>query len=538
MWRFLVVLLVCCRVGFASSPVRIYNDTQVTTNGNWGLMNTSEQYATYSSRGSPVINWSLSPGQESWYYDNYGSGYGAMAWLGNDWNFGWEGANWGQTILVSELGVVSPPTNNYCYACVSGINEDTFLTVRATAIEYSSGFSPRYYGPWLLRPRQPISLCVTNTDMARCPFSLTLSIDRPGFDTPTNITANSTSTNMTAPPNGSGGGGGSGGEDFLTNSPPIAGGTNAIQRQDLNTVAGGVSYGLGVLDGQLTDIKEELQSFHRDNTNQLSNLTNGQAVGNANLIGMSNLLSRGVAALEALTNSPGVGTNGYLVEDYQTNADAAWSLGESLGSVSNFNAAITAGESVASGVGVLGEGVGASTGMSFMFCGVLIDLDPEARFPGMLALIKKAWTFILVTLFCLSVGRLFVQVAGYLMGLNSGGVPDMEVGGEVSVAGFGISLSGNMLGWIMAGLGAFAIIGVGVLAFNWIWSGIMSSVGLLPSAAENWTMGGNSIALYLLNASFPLSLFCSLLSLRIALQFTAAKFMAICFAAARLIMAR
>lgn len=343
---------------------------------------------------------------------------------------------------------------------------------------------------------------------------------------------------MTAPPNGSGGGGGSGGEDFLTNSPPIAGGTNAIQRQDLNTVAGGVSYGLGVLDGQLTDIKEELQSFHRDNTNQLSNLTNGQAVGNANLIGMSNLLSRGVAALEALTNSPGVGTNGYLVEDYQTNADAAWSLGESLGSVSNFNAAITAGESVASGVGVLGEGVGASTGMSFMFCGVLIDLDPEARFPGMLALIKKAWTFILVTLFCLSVGRLFVQVAGYLMGLNSGGVPDMEVGGEVSVAGFGISLSGNMLGWIMAGLGAFAIIGVGVLAFNWIWSGIMSSVGLLPSAAENWTMGGNSIALYLLNASFPLSLFCSLLSLRIALQFTAAKFMAICFAAARLIMAR
>lgn len=140
MWRFLVVLLVCCRVGFASSPVRIYNDTQVTTNGNWGLMNTSEQYATYSSRGSPVINWSLSPGQESWYYDNYGSGYGAMAWLGNDWNFGWEGANWGQTILVSELGVVSPPTNNYCYACVSGINEDTFLTVRATAIGTRLGF--------------------------------------------------------------------------------------------------------------------------------------------------------------------------------------------------------------------------------------------------------------------------------------------------------------------------------------------------------------------------------------------------------------
>jgi len=223
------------------------------------------------------------------------------------------------------------------------------------------------------------------------------------------------------------------------------------------------------------------------------------------------------------TNNHGAQT--YSVGGNQTNAAAAWSAGDdAFGHGTNFTT--SAGYASMTGAGVIGEGEGSAAGLSFAFAGgTTINLDPEERFPGVMGWIKKLWTFLLLVGFSLTTAKLFRSAAQSFASAQTGGVPDLNV----LLAGFG----GNVIGFGVAIIVAFAIIGIWVIAFNYLFAAALDSLGLLPNATANFTMNGNQIALYLLNASFPVALFFSLLSARIGLEWTAAKIIGLAAAASR-----
>ena len=91
-------------------------------------------------------------------------------------------------------GSAGPPavTNNMCSASVSGVNADPFLAAHAVGLETLPNGVTTPYDLGMIAPRGTVSLTVTETNLANCPFTLTLQIDRPGFDSPTNFTTVST----------------------------------------------------------------------------------------------------------------------------------------------------------------------------------------------------------------------------------------------------------------------------------------------------------------------------------------------------------
>jgi len=227
------------------------------------------------------------------------------------------------------------------------------------------------------------------------------------------------------------------------------------------------------------------------------------------------------------TNHSRSGSNIYSFTSAMTNGQAAWDLaGTTFTAKTNFE--IAAGFGDVTGAGI--TGAGSTTGLSFAFCGYTLNLDPESQFPGMMAIIKDAWTFLLLAGFAIWVGKTVLDITRSLGSMASGGVPDLE--GEV----FGIG--GNVLGFTVAIMAAFALILVTGICLGYIFQLFLTQLGLLPSAATAFSLGGNGIALYLLHSSFPVTLFLTLTSLRITLQFTAAKYVGLALAAARFILNR
>lgn len=229
------------------------------------------------------------------------------------------------------------------------------------------------------------------------------------------------------------------------------------------------------------------------------------------------------------TNSLADATNNvmskYSFASSATNATAALAAGsaEFSSTGGNFDTAIEHGE--VSGLGLAAEGTGSAATMKFQFCGQQIDLDPEATFPGMMAIVKAGWTFVLLVGFSLTTGKLFFEVSKTFSRAQTGGVPDLNA----TFAGIG----GNFLGVIVYGLCVIALIAVWVWVFNQLFTSVLSSLGLLPDASAAFSFGGNAIALYLLHSAFPVSLFLTLLGTRISLQWSAGKVVGIAAAASR-----
>jgi hypothetical protein len=329
---------------------------------------------------------------------------------------------------------------------------------------------------------------------------------------------------------------------FVTNSTDMAGLSNVLDG-DLNRLLAALTNGNGsegnVLSNSLGGILAVSNLLVAGNVTALavSNLMAGgnlTAAGISNLSAAGNVTSVGISnALANVSNTMSEALSGVLngysnqasggpqilgaVPDFATNGSAAMAAAMTL--ISGVDGALASATGLVgtaeSSVGSAFTGAGSASALSFAFCGRTLNLDPEVRFPGLMGLVKAAWTFIALMLFCRWAAAWLVTVLKVFSGAQTGGVPDLNE----ELAGFG----GNIAGLIVAKVVAGVFIGLWVVVFDVVVGMVMDKLGMLPSSAGALGLGGNQGALYLLNASFPVSLVISLGMARITLPLTAAK---------------
>lgn len=268
--------------------------------------------------------------------------------------------------------------------------------------------------------------------------------------------------------------------------------------------------------------------------------------------------SVGVSNFFALTNSLSItnimqGASNVFVQNWPTGSVSSGSsalLDMLPSSATNSDAAMSAAMAIASGVdssfgaatGAVNSALSAALGselssggsgsiFSFAFCGRTIDLDPESSvMSGIFAVIKAAWTFIVIYSFLRWAGPWVSDLVRGFAGAQSGGVPDLEA----EAAGFG----GNVAGLIVAIAVPIAFILLWTAVFQAVIGYVLAQCGLLPSAAGALGLGGNQGALYLLNSAFPVTLVLNLGLARISLPLTGAKLMFAAAAASRFLWGR
>jgi hypothetical protein len=187
--------------------------------------------------------------------------------------------------------------------------------------------------------------------------------------------------------------------------------------------------------------------------------------------------------------------------DAGTNGSSALvRAGELLGlSLSDFDALTNT--MIGAKLGVQGGALvnsGNKSGMRFMFCGTLLDLDPDATVPGILSICKAGWSVIILLIYGAWVVRWACEVCYRFTDFQTGGVPNMVALG----AGFG----GNILGISVAVVVPVAIATLWAGLFSFVAGVTLSELNPISDAATAFTLGGNEIALYLLNSSFPVAL--------------------------------
>lgn len=290
----------------------------------------------------------------------------------------------------------------------------------------------------------------------------------------------------------------------------------------------GIESRLDTANGHLSTIETDANSL----VAQGSTATNSLSSLDAKATGTTNLLTAVTNLLTAMTNrastnlpsSSGVGS-------VSTNATDATTAGNSASAAaqSGFDSAVSAVGSAPT-LSSMG-GSGSSSGLSFAFCGYTLNLDPDARIPGVLGMIKAIWTFLLVTGFALWAGKMLFELTQTYAKAETGGIPDLSV----EAGGFG----GNLVfGLPVAALVSVAFIIVWVGLFTGLFSVLTSSLGLVPAASSALSMNGNQVALYLLGSSFPVDLGLSLLFTRITLYFTAGKLVVVAASASRFLVGK
>lgn len=148
---------------------------------------------------------------------------------------------------------------------------------------------------------------------------------------------------------------------------------------------------------------------------------------------------------------------------------------------------------------------GSGNDLKFMFVGQEISLDPSDRFPGLLAVSKIAWSIIAVVLFLRWMAGWVHEIALRTGSVLTGGVPNLSG----SVFGNGGNMVGGAVSLIVPVI--FCLLWVAVLMFAA--GSVATHVGLLPDTFSI----GNSVAAYLLDASFPVSLVLGLAGARVTL---------------------
>ena len=275
----------------------------------------------------------------------------------------------------------------------------------------------------------------------------------------------------------------------------------------------------------ITNLLAQILGTGIGTTNALGTMNNTQ-------LGMSNLL----AVIAGRTNGFGTGDifSGSsemmgLVPSWSTNLEAATAYGNQLldGSQSRLEQGtgyVQNGSSAA--IGNL-SGAGDASGLHFEFCGRVVSLDPADRFPGFMGLVRSAWSFIALMLFGRWVVGWVQEIIQLIGTAETGGVPNLEA----ELFGFG----GNVAGLAVYLATIVVFIASWVVVLNWVGLAILDFLGLFPQAGAAVGLGGNAIALYLLNACFPVSLALSLASARVTLPLTGSKVCLVAIAVSRML---
>jgi len=164
-------------------------------------------------------------------------------------------------------------------------------------------------------------------------------------------------------------------------------------------------------------------------------------------------------------------------------------------------------------------GSGSSSVFTIEFMGTSMNLDPEARLPGAMGMLKAIITFIALIAFGTNVGALFFKVSQTFASVETGGVPAINAG--INIGGI-----------ITAAAVAAALIAIWVAVFVFLFAQVWDEIMMLASASGSISMT-NAGALYLINAVFPVSLLISLAWTRMLLFFFAGKVVFLASAASK-----
>jgi len=442
------------------------------------------------------------------------------------------------------LGVVTPP--NYCWG--GSFTNNTAYPLRVQLVTSPGYFTIGCCDVPAMSVGCSQTLCTTNgpfsagwtTSGGTCanpnnPFTIY---------PPTQAYTNNDGSSSSTTPGGTGQGNGApGAPPGSTNGPvwtPGSGtGTNLATSQDIQNLSGTVAAGLGQIGQKLdtanqhlgeadvgidtaTNLLGQINAQQGNGTNYLNEIaTNSLAQGFWSKLG-SNAWYAGGSPTSVSNMAWGGVTSGMTNFSTATNSGVT-QLGGTPAAIDTTTSSFGSGPSI---------GSGSSTGLSFSFCGYTLNLDPENWCPGISAYIKAAWTVVLLAWFAYSAGTLLMDCAKTFASAQTGGVPDMAA----EIAGFG----GNLVGLAVAAIVPIVVIAIWKLVFDWYLGSAISTYLGQVGAGINGGFGynGNQIALYLLNQTFPISLFFGVVITRLAMQFTAAKLIIVASACSRFVMGR
>ena len=281
-----------------------------------------------------------------------------------------------------------------------------------------------------------------------------------------------------------------------------------------NSPSGGA--GTNIFNG-VTNV--DVQNWPAGYSNYLSGiLTNGLA-GNDLLAGIYS---------NTLPSTNGMGSNGYAAfPSSSTNSVAALAAADAAQGDYGVDALIAS-----LNPSIIGDGVLGSPDMTMSFCGTTIDFDPNHEFPSVTTVCLSGFKVMLLLAFLIDVGNMFWKLIQVRASTQTGGVPNLQISGGAELLGFGGSIGGNFIGAILAAVVSSVFIVVFALCMSYLFSnlGINVADAMATDGFEN-SMG--NVGLYLLTSFFPVHLFFTLLTTRIALMFGLGKLLALATAASR-----
>lgn len=241
----------------------------------------------------------------------------------------------------------------------------------------------------------------------------------------------------------------------------------------------------------------------------------------------------------SITNRAGTNGIGTNIAPYMTNAASAKGMAE--GAVGPFQQGVSNLTDNLVMPDHDAKGPGSTNGFAFVIMrtrsnpeGVTVNFDPEARFPGLMGIIKKGFTWLILFLFCNWCARELYELTKQAFMWETGGVPDMSVEGSFLGVGGGFNT-----GILIVAMVALAFILLMVTVATWFTDFMLPYFLQLGEAAGliDFT-GGNAMALYLLNSCFPVSLVLSLGAARLGLWLGGAQVVFLGASAARFLLGK
>jgi len=219
--------------------------------------------------------------------------------------------------------------------------------------------------------------------------------------------------------------------------------------------------------------KGELAQFHQDNTNLLGRIASVIA---------TNRADPDASSYATVTNIIGADASGHSA------GDAA------AGQVDGY----------ISGIGTApgGGGGGDASGFVIAFAGTTLDLNPNTIAPGAMGYVKTLVTLVATVFFCISMSRSFFELTQTYASAQSGGMPNMEV--------LGTNAAGAIAGPIIAG----ALIAVWCAVFTAFFG--LVGTQILAMSGLSYPTNPSTLAVYMLNETFPVSLLLTFAWTRVA----------------------
>jgi len=217
-------------------------------------------------------------------------------------------------------------------------------------------------------------------------------------------------------------------------------------------------------------------------------------------------------------------------------SDDYWSLTNHSSSTNGGGAAMSSASGTVGGLtnngSILTPGTGEPHSWVIEFMGQSVDFNPFTRWPAIATTSRWAWGLAAIIAFLIwSSAFIKTEVVSQMATMQTGGVPNMQMEGEVMILGTGLAGGGNFLGMAVA-------IGVRVVITALFAAAMVYGAGLVNSEIEGYLSSYVASTVpgtfwYIANLLIPVSLIFGLTAARVTIPLAAGSAQAITIGALR-----